>query len=115
MASQKHGLDLLAQNFHKSHRQSARKHYPQTDFSNGVTNLSNMTASEECGLVFYWFVYPNLMTVKLLDDALVTKGQKTNLSKVLEALEALACFDAWTQLDKFWKISQETKYARQAK
>jgi hypothetical protein len=115
-ASQKHRLDLLAQNFHKSHRQSARKHYPQTDFSNGVTNLSNMTASEECGLVFLLICLSQFDDGwKLLNDALVTKGHKTNLSKVLEALEALACFDAWTRLDKFWKISQETKYARQAK
>jgi hypothetical protein len=42
----------MAQFFHKTHRQSARKGFPQTDFSNGVTNLANMTASEECGLVF---------------------------------------------------------------
>jgi hypothetical protein len=41
---------------------------------------------------------------KLLNDALVTK--KTNLTKVLESLEALSCFDAWSRMDKFWKLSQ---------
>jgi hypothetical protein len=50
--AQKHKLDQLAQTFHKTHCQSARKDFPQTNFSNGVTNLANMTASEECGLVF---------------------------------------------------------------
>jgi hypothetical protein len=66
-----------------------------------------MTASEECGLVFLLICLSQFYDGwKRLDDALVTKGHKTNLSKVLEALEALACFDAWTQLDKFWKISQ---------
>lgn len=52
MPAQKYKLDELAQTFHKTHRQSARKKYPQTDFSNGVTNLANMMANEECGLVF---------------------------------------------------------------
>jgi len=52
---------------------------------------------------------------KLLNDALVTKGHKTNLSEVLEALEALSCFDAWSQMDKFWKLSQQKKYAMEAK
>ena len=52
MPAQKYKLDQLAQTFHKTHHQLARKEFPQTDFSNGVTNLANMTASEECGLVF---------------------------------------------------------------
>jgi hypothetical protein len=52
MPAQKYKLDELAQMFHKTHCQSACKNYPQTDFSNGVTNLANMMANEECGLVF---------------------------------------------------------------
>jgi hypothetical protein len=115
-ASQKYRLDELAQNFHKGHRQSARKNFPQTDFSNGVTNLSNMTASEECGLVFLLICLAQFDDGwKLLNDALVTKGHKTNLSEVLEALEALSCFDAWSRMDKFWKLSQQNKYAMEAK
>ena len=47
-AKQKYKLDELAQSFHKL-RQSSRKFFPQTDFSNGVCNLSNMTAAERCG------------------------------------------------------------------
>ena len=48
MASQKYRLDEIEKN---CHHKSACKNFPQKDFSNGVTNLSNMTASEECGLV----------------------------------------------------------------
>ena len=115
-ASQKYRLDELAQSFHKGHRQSARKNFPQTDFSNGVTNLSNMTASEECGLVFLLICLAQFDDGwDLLNDALVTKGHKTNLSEVLEALEALSCFDAWSRMDKFWKLSQQRKYAMEAK
>jgi hypothetical protein len=51
-------LDELAQSFHRCHHQSAWKDFPQTNFSNGVTHLSNMTASEECGLVT-WSLSPS--------------------------------------------------------
>jgi hypothetical protein len=114
--TQKFKLDQLAQTFHKTHRQSARKDFPQTDFSNGVTNLANMTASEECGLVFLLICLSQFEDGwRVLNDALLNKGHKTNLSKVLEALEALSCFDAWTRLDKYWKLSQQKKYSLQAK
>jgi hypothetical protein len=113
--SQKKKLDELAQKFHKHHRQSARKSFPQTEFTNGVTNLSNMTAKEECGLVFLLICLAEFEEGwKLLDDALVNKGQDTDLSKVLEALEALSCFDAWSWMDKYWKLSEQTKYAMEA-
>jgi hypothetical protein len=46
---------------------------------------------------------------------LVNKGHKTNLSEVLEALEALSCFDAWSRMDKFWKLSHQNNYAMEAK
>jgi hypothetical protein len=113
---QKSRLDQLAQKFHKSHRQSARKTFPQTDFSNGVTNLSNMTASEECGLVFLLICLAQFDEGwKLLNDALVSKGHNTDLSEVLEALEALSCFDAWSRMDKYWKLSQQNEYSTEAK
>jgi hypothetical protein len=113
---QKSRLDQLAQKFNKSHCQSARKTYPQTDFSNGVTNLSNLTASEECGLVFLLMCLAQFDEGwKLLNDALVSKGHNTNLSEVLEALEALSCFDAWSWMDKYWNLSQQTEYSMEPK
>jgi hypothetical protein len=113
---QKSRLDQLAQKFHKSHRQTARKTYPQTDFSNGVTNLSNMTAIEECGLVFLLICLAQFNEDwNLLNDALVSKGHDTNLSEVLEALDALSCFDAWSRMDKYWKLSQQTEFSMEAK
>ena len=51
-ASKKAAFDNLAIAFHKSHRQTFRKEYPATDFSNGVTNLTKISASERLGLVF---------------------------------------------------------------
>jgi hypothetical protein len=76
---QKYKLDELAQTFHSTHRQSARKGFPQTDFSNGVTNLANMTASEECGLVFLLICLSQFKVGwQILDEALLNKGHKTD-------------------------------------
>ena len=112
---QKHTLDELAQSFHKTHRQTGRKFFPKTDFSNGVCSLSNMTASERAGQVFLlvclsqfdegWYI---------LNRGLLAKGHDTDLSEVLEILEALCCFDAWTRLDKFWHYSKQKQLAEQA-
>jgi hypothetical protein len=75
-----------------------------------------MTASEECGLVFLLICLSQFeVGWRLLNDALIHKGHKTNLKNVLEALEALSCFDAWTRLDSYWKLSQQKKYSLQAK
>jgi hypothetical protein len=114
--SQKNQLDVLAQNFHTTHHQSARRNFPKTDFSNGVTTLSLKTASEECGLVFLVICLAQFDEGwTLLNEALLSKGHNTNLQQVLEALEALSCFHAWTRMDEFWNISEQDHFANEAK
>ena len=111
-AKQKYHLDELAQTFHKVHRQTSRKLFPQTDFSNGVCNLSNMTAAERCGQVFLLVCLCQFDDGwKIFDQSLVN----IKLGDVLEALEAMCCFDAWTRLDKFWSISEQEHFAKKAK
>jgi hypothetical protein len=51
----------------------------------------------------------------LLNKALEERGENTNLRDVLEALEALSCFDAWSRMDKYWKLTQQNEYAMEAK
>ena len=55
-ASKKAALDHLAIRFHKFHRQTCRKQYPATDFSNGITNLAKISAAEQNGLVFLFVI-----------------------------------------------------------
>ena len=114
MPKQKHSLDQLAQSFHKLHCQTAWKFFPKTDFSNGVCSLSNITASDWSGQVFLLVCLSQFDEGwAILSGALMTKGH-TNLSEVLEILEALCCFDAWTCLDKFWHYSNQEELANQA-
>ena len=113
---QKNRLDELAQHFHRTHRQSTRKDFLQTDFSNGVTTISLKTAMEESGLVFLLICLAQLDDEWiLLDDALCRKGHNINLNQVLNSLESLFCFHAWTHMDEFWKISQQDHFANEAK
>jgi hypothetical protein len=113
---QKYNLDKLAQSFHKQHRQTGRKFFPKTDFSNGVSSLSNITASERCGQVFLLVCLSQFEEGwRILNQALLSKGCNTNLGEVLETLEAICCFDAWTRLDKFWHHSDQEQLADQAK
>jgi hypothetical protein len=55
-ATKKAALDQLAIQFHKRHRQTYRKQYPSTDFSNGITNLTRISATERFGLVFLFVI-----------------------------------------------------------
>lgn len=110
---EKKKLDQMAQKFHRTHRQSARKLFPQTDFSNGVTNLSNTTAKEDCGSVFL------LICLAQSNEgwALISRAWNQNdksMAEALHALEALVCFDAWTKLDTYWPIEHQELYAKQA-
>ena len=50
--SRKAAIDRLAIHFHHNHRQTYRKAYPATDFSQGITNLTKISAQERLGLVF---------------------------------------------------------------
>ncbi len=56
-ASRKALLDNLAFKFHKSHRQTWRGNFPSTDFTNGITNLTKISASERLGLVFLFVIF----------------------------------------------------------
>jgi hypothetical protein len=49
-------LDALAIRFHKLHRQTIRQTFPATDFRQGITNLSKISAAERLGLVFLFVI-----------------------------------------------------------
>ena len=93
--SKKASLDRLAIKFHHSHRQTHRKMYPSTDFSNGITNLTKISAAERLGLVFLFIILAQYDEGwEILNETLV-EHTETNLKNVLHVFEALVCFDAW--------------------
>ena len=104
-------IDVMAATFHDRNRQSYRQSYPKTDFSKGVTNLTRLTADEICGLVFVlaalfkttrgWEILE--LSITLCDEL----PDCVNASGVLEVLECLLCFWAWTRQHQFWLLKDD--------
>jgi hypothetical protein len=101
-ATKKAALDAIAIHFHKTHCQTYRKKYPATDFSNGITNLTKVSASERLGLVFLFVILaPYNEGWAILNTALLA-STKTNLKQVLTVFEAMLCFDQWLNQPTYW-------------
>jgi Plavaka transposase len=103
--SKKAALDQLAVAFHKSHRQTHRKAFPATDFSNGITNLTKISAAERVGLVFLFVILVQYDSGWAIVSAALSK-HKTDLADILELFEAMLCFDAWLNKPLFWPLDQ---------
>jgi hypothetical protein len=103
--SKKAALDGLAIRFHHTHRQTYRKAYPATDFSNGITNLTKISASERLGLVFLFVILANYDEGwRILDSALQSRTC-TKLASVVQLFEAMLCFDAWLNQESYWQLA----------
>ena len=111
-ASKKAAFDDLAIAFHKSHRQTHRKEYPSTDFSNGVTNLTKITASERVGIVFLFVILFQYEEGWRMIQSCLEKRTNKKVPEVLEVLESLLCFDAWLNQSHYWETSNPTHVAR---
>ncbi len=109
-AIKKAALDAIAVHFHKTHRQMHGKKYPATDFSNGITNLTKVSASER--LVFLFMIlaqYDEEFVIlaqydegwAILNTALLA-STKTNLKQVLTVFEAMLRFDQWLYQPTYW-------------
>lgn len=103
-ASKKALLDDLALKFHKSHRQTWRGEYPATDFTNGITNLTKISASERLGLVFLFVILAQYHEGWQILESALKQRTDTSLTDVVELLEAMLCFDAWLNRDTFWNL-----------
>ena len=105
-ASKKAAFDNLAIGFHKLHRQTYRKVYPSTDFTNGVTILTRIILKECLGLVFLFvilFQYDegwNIITKCF--ERKERKEKKTEAmmwgSKALMSLVFFRCWNAYLHL-----------------
>ena len=103
--SKKAVLDQLAVVFHKSHRQTHRKAFPATDFSNGITNLTKISAAERVGLVFLFVILVQYDVGWTIVSAALQK-HKTDLADILELFEAMLCFDAWLNKPLYWALDR---------
>ena len=111
-------LDALAIRFHKTHRQTIRNTYPATDFSQGITNLTKISAAERLGLVFLfvilaqynegWQILESTFEARrakatlLEENAEAVPEPAVNLPAVIAVFEAMLCFDQWLNQATYW-------------
>ncbi len=107
-ASSKASLDYLAVRFHTMHRQTYRKAYPATDFSNGITNLTKISASERLGLVFLFVILAHYDEGWDIFEAALDKHTSCTFRDVLNLWECMLCFDSWMNRATFWDIENSS-------
>jgi hypothetical protein len=110
-ASKKALLDNLVFKFHKSHGQTWRGNFPATDFTNGITNLTKISASEHLGLVFLFVILAQYHEGWIILESVLRQRTETSLADVVELLEAMLCFNAWLNRGTFWCL-EETAVAK---
>ena len=106
-------LDNMARNFHKNNRQTYRKAYPTTDFTNGITNLTNITADEHVGMMFLFVILSHFDDGWNLLSTVLKRNTNTNTEEVMELFEGILCYEAWLSQTSQWQLTNATK-AKQA-
>ena len=76
--------------------------YPATDFSNGITNLTKISAAERVGLVFLFVILAQYDEGWIILSKALQQKNRTNLRKVINVFEALLCFDQWLNQPTYW-------------
>ena len=107
--SKQAALDVLAVQFHRTHRQTYRKVYPATDFSNGITNLTKISAAERVGLLFLFVILSQYDEGWMVLSTALQKKDRTSLRKVIGVFEALLCFDQWLNKPTYWPAEYHTE------
>ena len=102
--SKKARLDALAIQFHRTHCQTYRRAYPATDFSNGVTNLTKISAAERVGQMFLLVILSQYDEGWEIMASALNQTSCMQLRDVIAVLEALLCFDQWFNMATYWPI-----------
>ena len=112
---QKARLDDMAKMFHHTHQQTARKYYPSTDFSRGISQLTRLTANENIGAIFLLVILSHFEEGwQILQSAMTRNSQTANVKDVIELMEAMLCCHAWLKQDQLWPLHAQDEYAAYA-
>jgi hypothetical protein len=100
------------------HRQSFCSTFPSTTFSNGITNISKISATERVGLVFLFVILGHFdegwtFLSSALDNFHTKEEATVPVQKlhwheplfkdmILQVFEAMLCFDKWLRKDSYW-------------
>jgi hypothetical protein len=83
------------------------------DFSNRVTNLTKITASERIGIVFLFVILFQYDEGWRMIQSCLEKRTNNKVAEVLEVLKSsLLCFDAWLTQSHYWETSNPAGVAK---
>jgi hypothetical protein len=103
-------LDTLAIELHKTHRQTIHRSYPVTDVSNGITNLTKISAAERLGLVFLFVILAQYDQGWNILCTFLSKKNKAQLDQVIHVFEAMLCFDQWLSQPTYWQHTSHDQF-----
>lgn len=102
-------IDRMAMSFDKTCCQSIRSCFPRSDFSRGITNLTNIECSEQSGALFMMCCFTMQEEGWLALDEHIE-----HVDGVLGTMECLLCFEAWLDQHHFWEIGDPHGKATEA-
>jgi hypothetical protein len=102
--TQKCDVDVLVKAL-ASRRQSVKRQYPRTDFTNGITNVSLKSSDEHSGCIFMLTLVLTMASVSTITDRF---GGLDKLNRVRKILERLLCFEQWTKRETFWVMDDQS-------
>ena len=112
-ASKLAAFDTLAVRL-SSHRQTTRIAYPSADFSNGVTTLTNITATERLGLVFRFVILAQYDEGWNILQVALDQYDKAQLFEGINVFECMLCLDEWMNQHTFWNAQTYARSKRAA-
>jgi hypothetical protein len=84
-------------------RQSVKKQYPRSDFTNGITNVTSKTSSEHSGCIFMLALVLSMASMASADIRR-SLGGLAKANAIRKVLERILCFEQWTKRETFWKV-----------
>ncbi|KAI2492859.1 hypothetical protein MHU86_21672 [Fragilaria crotonensis] len=103
-------IHVYASNFKEPFRRKIQAWvYPATDFSNGITNLTKISAAERVGLVFLFVILAQYDEGWIILSKALQQKDRTSLRKVINVFEALLCFDQWLNQPTYWTAEHHDK------
>jgi hypothetical protein len=117
----KAAIDRIVKNVLRCQKNSLRRKFPRADFSHGITNLTLLTATEWCGVLFTVLLLSMLKSGQhALSQAYPIAGDKSNsknsavttMDQLQEVLEALLAFHAWSKCSASYDVSNDAAVER---
>ena len=110
---QQAALDAMTKHFHVQHSQTCRATYPTTQFPNGVTGLTKITAAEHLGMLFLFVILAHIDRGRHIFKDALALNEPGQVKTLIALFERMLIFDAWLKKDSYWTIDEPANVTMQ--